>query len=265
MCIGTVYAQLPPMFEQMAMAMAGGGGQGAGAMNPLMLSAMMNPTAGGETSAAFNEMAMMNMMMNGNANAGSMLDTQSRVPTNSNDTSARRGMVRPPVPVNRGPNINDIMSMMMLSNSGGTPSTDTLQKMGAMRALQQSNTRVLNPSLRPNQLMDLTRDGAGVSAVLARQICPPQRCPFRAPCESPIITYKPDTFFVCPDCPKCPFEIMMGVMNPSANSMSSMGRRTLPMMRRNMLGRQRMGRQMPMRVFPMGSQTGSRNATASAA
>ncbi|XP_060083473.1 uncharacterized protein LOC132562734 [Ylistrum balloti] len=262
-CALAAYAQLPPMLEQlmanptMAMAMMNGGGQGSGPVNPLLMSAMMNPTSSGERSSSFNDMAMMNMMMNGASGTGSMFD-QSQSSNGLNNTSAGRGMQMPPAPVSRGPNINDIMSMMMLSNSGGSPSSDTLQRIGVMGALGRGNTRVLNPNLSPNQLMDLTRDGVGVSAVLARQICPPQRCPFRVPCESPIITYKPETFFVCPDCPKCPFQIMMGAMNPNFNSMGSTGRR--PTMRRNLRSRQRTGAPVPMRAFQIGTGNSTRTA-----
>lgn len=259
-CVFTVYGQL---FEQMmtnpmAMAMMNGGGQGgsSGGMDPLLMSAMMNPAGGGETNS-FNNMAMMNMMLNGNgaSRSGNMFGMQSQGPS-SNDTRSRTGMSQ--TPFNRGPNINDIMSMMMLSGSGGQPSSDTLQRLGVMGALSRSNTRNLNPSLPPNKLVDLTRDGVGVSAVIANQICPPQRCPFRVPCESPIITYKPETFFVCPECPKCPFQIMMGAMNPDMNSMGSSRRR--PMMRRTAMNRLRTGMPTPMRVLSR-----SRNATASAA
>ncbi|XP_033762499.1 uncharacterized protein LOC117344013 [Pecten maximus] len=261
-CILTVYGQLPPMLEQMmtnpsmAMAMMNGGGQGSGAMNPLLMSAMMNPAASGEPST-LNDMAMMNMMMNGNGQSGArnMFDMQPQASPSSNNSTGTRMAMPPPIPVNRGPSINDIMSMMMMTSSGNAPSSDTLQRLGVMGALGRGSTRALNPSLSPSKLMDLTRDGVGVSPVVAKQICPPQRCPFRVQCESPITTYKPETFFVCPECPKCPFQIMMGAMNPNFNSMGSTRRR--PTMRRTMRGRP--GFPTPMRAMPR-----IRNATASA-
>ncbi|KAK3101668.1 hypothetical protein FSP39_005344 [Pinctada imbricata] len=42
-------------------------------------------------------------------------------------------------------------------------------------------------------------------------LCPTKQCPFPLPCAVPVKTYTPQTFFVCPECPKCPGEVLEGV------------------------------------------------------
>lgn len=51
----------------------------------------------------------------------------------------------------------------------------------------------------------------GVSPSLQNMVCPTKQCPFPLACGNPVKTYTPETFFVCPECPMCPGDILKGV------------------------------------------------------
>ena len=51
----------------------------------------------------------------------------------------------------------------------------------------------------------------GVSPSIQNMVCPTKQCPFPLACGNPVKTYTPETFFVCPECPMCPGDILKGV------------------------------------------------------
>ncbi|XP_062567780.1 uncharacterized protein LOC134230021 [Saccostrea cucullata] len=69
----------------------------------------------------------------------------------------------------------------------------------------------LNPNLPVAKILELAKDGIGVAPNLQNMVCPTKQCPFPLACGNPVKTYTPETFFVCPECPMCPGDILKGV------------------------------------------------------
>nr|XP_022305055.1 uncharacterized protein LOC111112047 [Crassostrea virginica] len=69
----------------------------------------------------------------------------------------------------------------------------------------------LNPNLPVAKMLELAKDGIGVSPSIQNMVCPTKQCPFPLACGNPVKTYTPETFFVCPECPMCPGDILKGV------------------------------------------------------
>ncbi|KAL5006803.1 hypothetical protein ScPMuIL_015609 [Solemya velum] len=93
----------------------------------------------------------------------------------------------------------------------------------SMMSMMNSPQSAIN-SLTPNsKTLDMMREGLGVSPVVSKMLCPPKQCPFPLPCENPKTLYSASTFYVCPECPKCPAQIMQNLMREASQKLTGMG------------------------------------------
>ncbi|KAJ8313772.1 hypothetical protein KUTeg_008333 [Tegillarca granosa] len=193
-------------------------GSGRGGNNPMLNMALMNPEmlSGIMPAGMAGNPAMMYYLLSQNNNNEQQSTTPTPQPTtmpgkagNKNNTANKSS----------GPDFSQLLQFMALTGNAGS---SDMANLGAMAAMMggAGGSGPMSPMsvLRPEQYSTLLREGAAAHPQYAQRLCrPPTNCKIPL-CTDPIKTFSAKTYFVCPECPKCPHDLMMEMFKPQPPS-----------------------------------------------